>query len=51
MIAAKELCKVYRRAKPAEGKPDQKCSRIPHPIYGKRVCEPSGKKPANLHET
>ena len=34
-----------------KGKSDQKCSGIPHPIYGKRVCEPSGKKPANPHET
>ena len=33
------------------GKSDQKCSGIPHPIYGKQVCEPSGKKPANPHET
>ena len=33
-----------------KGKSDQKCSGIPHPIYGKRVCEPSGKKPANPHK-
>ena len=33
------------------GKSDQKCSRIPHPIYGKHVCEPSGKKPETPHET
>lgn len=33
------------------GKSDQKCSGIPHPIYGKQVCEPSGKKPANPHKT
>lgn len=51
MIVAKELCKVYRLAKPEEGKSDQKCSGIPHPIYGKQVCEPSDRKPANPHET
>ena len=34
-----------------KGKSDQKCSGIPHPIYGKHVCEASGKKPANPHET
>lgn len=37
---------------PVKGRdPIQSVQRRPHPIYGKRVWELSGKKPANPHET